>query len=89
MKKLLFIVMCLFIFSCKPLYNNQKSEYIIPGNSNTNTTIVANGSYVGKHNIVYPASKYVSIFKFKYYGHKYIIFDNSVIHDPNCECYNK
>jgi hypothetical protein len=61
-------------------------NYIVPGYDNTVTSIVANGTLIDKHNVANTSSKMISIHKFKYKSHRYIIFDNTVLHDPNCEC---
>ena len=42
--------------------------------------------------IIQNYSRYMRIYKFKYDGHRYIMFrangdENGVIHDPNCECH--
>jgi hypothetical protein len=44
--------------------------------------------------IIQNYSRYLRIYKFKYDGHRYIMFraggdENGVVHDPNCECFNK
>lgn len=43
---------------------------------------------------VYSCDGYILAYKFKYQGHAYIMFsenkfENGVVHDPDCECFNK
>lgn len=86
MKKLFFISLFILICGCSSSKYNMGENYIVPGNKNVITTIVADGTLIDENNIAHTSSKFVSIHKFKYYGHRYIIFDNTVLHDPNCDC---
>lgn len=33
--------------------------------------------------------EYMDIKHFIYKNHKYVQFENSIVHDPNCNCYEK
>ena len=89
MKKLLVYVILLLCMACDSNKYVMGENYIIPGNKNTVTTVVADGTLVDKNNISHTSTKLVSIHKFKYNSHRYIIFDKTILHDPNCECFKE
>lgn len=73
MKKLLFIVLSLLLLYGCSDYNTYSSWI-------DEVDVIRRGEVL---NDIY-------IRKFTYEGHKYLKFDSHcVIHDPNCECFNK
>ena len=67
---------------------NDSNEVVIDNVKLTSHKLDANGHLIQNY------SRYMRIYKFKYDGHRYIMFrangdENGVIHDPDCECFNK
>lgn len=73
MKKLLFIILCLSFLYGCGIKYNEYSSEV------DNVDIIRK---IGGIEDIY-------IRKFNYEGHKYLKFNDNVIHDPNCECFNK
>lgn len=90
------IIICLFtiisLFSCNNDPKNSAS-IIRESNNNMEVELVYNNelgsSSIGKKS----QPPFNRIYKFKFEGHKYIYFDGyrrcGVVHNPNCECFNK
>lgn len=67
---------------------NDSNEIVIDNMKLTSHKLDADGHLIQNY------SRYMRIYKFKYDGHRYIMFrangdENGVIHDPDCECFYK
>lgn len=78
MKKISILLVLLFFFGCKPIDDGK-----------------INQCYLEKEKLIaYNGYMITKVFKFEYENHKYISFESwgegfSVVHDPNCICFNK